>query len=223
MQMSQSNPPEMVKTQKNISRACVVRGADGMESFALVIVLSGFILLIGWLIGRWSDHHGGEGDSTTPTTTTTTNDEVTVTCHFCHGQQNVHTSMTNRFYCQYDHCGQYNGFTEDGDYNVTIPALFHEDLNPPSHCVRRPVVDSSASHVETLNLLCPKCSLAQQQWLTRDRDDGRAPIVCPSCSFNTVEALKAKFRDVQMTYLGATIGECVSFALATPAHVPSSP
>ena len=50
------------------------------------------------------------------------------------------------------HCDQYNGFTEDGDYNRPLQQLFHSPSPPDRVAKPKRVAD---------NGLCNKCNLNQ--------------------------------------------------------------
>ncbi|KAK4471134.1 hypothetical protein MN116_005530 [Schistosoma mekongi] len=51
-----------------------------------------------------------------------------VKCWFCEFTAYTPWSKRNSFVCQ--QCGQYNGFTSDGNYNKVIPSQFTTELNP---------------------------------------------------------------------------------------------
>ncbi|CAH8845517.1 unnamed protein product [Trichobilharzia szidati] len=73
-----------------------------------------------------------------------------VQCWFCGFFTRVPWRKKNSFVCQ--QCGQYNGFTRDGDYNKIIPSQFQSELNP---ICRYQANSTFKSHS---NILCLDCA-----------------------------------------------------------------
>jgi len=64
--------------------------------------------------------------------------KVKVQCWFCHITSQVDRSATNSWYCR--SCEQYNGFTEDGDYNKHLPEQWDGTYNHASKALRRAMI-----------------------------------------------------------------------------------
>eukprot|EP00088_Acartia_fossae_P046147 TRINITY_DN4978_c0_g1_i2.p1 TRINITY_DN4978_c0_g1~~TRINITY_DN4978_c0_g1_i2.p1 ORF type:complete len:699 (+),score=110.08 TRINITY_DN4978_c0_g1_i2:27-2123(+) len=80
---------------------------------------------------------------------------ITVNCHFCNENSKVKYNDRNRWYCPY--CGQYNGFTEDGDYNQTqhiFSSTPKQKYAASSHAKK--------SGKKASNGLCKNCNLHQE-------------------------------------------------------------
>eukprot|EP00736_Rhodelphis_marinus_P005010 Rmarinus@m.12644 len=77
--------------------------------------------------------------------------KVRVNCHFCCQDTYVDFENENRWYCP--SCDQYNGFTDDGDYDRPLPELYDPSLNRRSHVhpTTAPINDSDS-------VLCPRCT-----------------------------------------------------------------
>ena len=71
----------------------------------------------------------------------------------------VKYSDQNSWYCPY--CGQYNGFTADGDYNQESHLL----CSTPNHKLNRHVAENNSKKVAN-NGFCKKCNLNQVNWAT---------------------------------------------------------
>ncbi|PIK58877.1 putative transmembrane protein [Apostichopus japonicus] len=75
-------------------------------------------------------------------------------CWFCSQKVFVNIFKRNSFTCP--HCEQYNGFTEDGDYNKPIPAMYHSQLN------QRRIHTEVVGHPPVYhNFLCDDCQANQ--------------------------------------------------------------
>ncbi|KAK3105663.1 hypothetical protein FSP39_002951 [Pinctada imbricata] len=74
---------------------------------------------------------------------------LTVSCWFCGSSQAVPYNKQNSWVCV--SCEQYNGFTEDGDYNKPIPAQY--DIHDHAHtaCQR-------GEYITRGDMLCQRCS-----------------------------------------------------------------
>jgi len=81
--------------------------------------------------------------------------KIWVNCHFCNCDSKVKYSDQNSWYCPY--CGQYNGFTADGDYNQESHLL----CSTPNHKLNRHVADNNSKKVAN-NGFCKKCNLNQE-------------------------------------------------------------
>lgn len=78
---------------------------------------------------------------------------VKVNCWFCSRDLNVPYNERNGFLCP--ECDQYNGFSEDGDYNWQDPDKYRlprESSSPPS---------TSGTETKLGNALCNRCTLNQ--------------------------------------------------------------
>jgi len=60
-----------------------------------------------------------------------------VSCWFCQKNSRVDQSLINNWVCPL--CDQYNGFTENGDYNKALPPQWDSSHNRESSAVRRPM------------------------------------------------------------------------------------
>ncbi|CAH8577585.1 unnamed protein product [Schistosoma rodhaini] len=76
-----------------------------------------------------------------------------VQCWFCGHTASTSWSRKTSFVCQ--QCGQYNGFTSDGDYNKVIPSQFSAELNPVNFSKARGTFSSHS------DVLCPDCTRNQ--------------------------------------------------------------
>ncbi|CAB3378759.1 Hypothetical predicted protein [Cloeon dipterum] len=79
---------------------------------------------------------------------------VTVNCWFCNSDSKVHFKSRNSWTCP--KCEQYNGFTQSGDYNKTIPAQMYEGFNRVVQSVKW------EPYCPTQNGLCRKCNINQE-------------------------------------------------------------
>ncbi|KAK2169389.1 hypothetical protein LSH36_10g03075 [Paralvinella palmiformis] len=79
---------------------------------------------------------------------------VTVNCWFCNANTKVPYGNRNCWDCP--SCEQYNGFSEDGDYNKPIPAQFVEEFNYPV----TPIQQSDSFHSSS-DVLCLRCQQNQ--------------------------------------------------------------
>jgi hypothetical protein len=79
--------------------------------------------------------------------------KAAVNCHFCNTDCKVKYNDRNSWYCPY--CGQYNGFTVDGDYNQRD----HLFTSTPVHMYTEP---RKPSKEPANNGLCRKCNLNQE-------------------------------------------------------------
>ena len=116
------------------------------------------------------------------------------TCHFCGKRQEV--DVVNRWYCKY--CNQYNGFEEDGDYNVDRPEFYVEELNPSSFCEKGRMNNSNS-------LFCDRCLAKQEAWLHNGREKEETLGLCSNCAFEASEVIKKKNVDIKVGYLGSTV------------------
>ncbi|CAL4094582.1 unnamed protein product [Meganyctiphanes norvegica] len=82
---------------------------------------------------------------------------VKVNCHFCNTDTKVPYRNKESWVCT--HCEQYNGFSEDGDYNRDIPSQYCEALNTPTGFHRSKT--SSSPTLAIGNGLCQTCNLNQ--------------------------------------------------------------
>ncbi|VDQ00884.1 unnamed protein product [Trichobilharzia regenti] len=73
-----------------------------------------------------------------------------VQCWFCGFCTRVPWRKKNSFVCQ--QCGQYNGFTRDGDYNKIIPSQFQSELNPTCR------YQANSKFKSHSNILCLDCT-----------------------------------------------------------------
>lgn len=105
-----------------------------------------------------------------------------VTCHFCHHSQWVYESQIDRWFCSSSVCGQYNGFSDDGGYNMDIREQYTPELN--AAVVARGAWQTAPA------LLCDQCQRKQEQWLVAGREEQHAAPLCPSCAFDVAEELK---------------------------------
>ncbi|KAG0711240.1 Transmembrane protein 201 [Chionoecetes opilio] len=83
---------------------------------------------------------------------------VKVNCWFCNKDTKVAFRLRESWYCPA--CQQYNGFTEDGDYNRDLPAQYCESLNVTS---RKHKEGSSGNQLKLAlgNGFCQTCNLNQ--------------------------------------------------------------
>ncbi|XP_058820899.1 uncharacterized protein LOC131683095 [Topomyia yanbarensis] len=81
---------------------------------------------------------------------------VRVNCWFCNRSTKVPYDNSNSWVCP--SCTQYNGFTEDGDYNREIPEQFQCRLNPTSNITD----DDKISYSVPYNGLCFGCNRNQE-------------------------------------------------------------
>lgn len=83
---------------------------------------------------------------------------VKVNCWFCNTDTKVEFRYRDTWVCP--SCQQYNGFTEDGDYNCDIPAQYCETLNTP---LKQNSDKEPANHprLSRGNGLCQTCNLNQ--------------------------------------------------------------
>ncbi|XP_047739181.1 transmembrane protein 201-like isoform X2 [Hyalella azteca] len=84
---------------------------------------------------------------------------VQVNCWFCNTDTKVPFKSKNSFVCP--NCKQYNGFTEDGDYNCDMPSQYCESLNSPPTRARVKQPPSSTPGLSLGNGLCQTCNLYQ--------------------------------------------------------------
>lgn len=77
---------------------------------------------------------------------------VVQNCWFCNLDSSVWFTKKNSWTCQ--HCNQYNGFNEDGDYNKEIKAM---------HQVKKEATSKRKQfHIDQSNGLCDHCNYYQQ-------------------------------------------------------------
>lgn len=81
---------------------------------------------------------------------------IRVNCWFCNTNSRVPYENHNSWFCP--SCTQYNGFTEDGDYNREIPAQYQCRLNPQANVTDDDKISYSAPH----NGLCFGCNRNQE-------------------------------------------------------------
>lgn len=81
---------------------------------------------------------------------------ILVNCWFCNTNTRVPYESSNSWFCP--SCTQYNGFTEDGDYNREIPAQYQCRLNPQGNITDDDKISYSAPH----NGLCFGCNRNQE-------------------------------------------------------------
>ncbi|XP_055632596.1 uncharacterized protein LOC129773067 [Toxorhynchites rutilus septentrionalis] len=81
---------------------------------------------------------------------------VKVNCWFCNTNTKVPYDDGNSWVCP--SCTQYNGFTEDGDYNREIPAQYQRKLNPGANITD----DDKISYSAPQNGLCFGCNRNQE-------------------------------------------------------------
>ncbi|XP_065072781.1 uncharacterized protein LOC135697123 [Ochlerotatus camptorhynchus] len=81
---------------------------------------------------------------------------IRVNCWFCNTNTRVPYESSNSWCCQ--SCTQYNGFTQDGDYNREIPAQYQCRLNPRSNITD----DDKISYAAPYNGLCFGCNRNQE-------------------------------------------------------------
>ena len=86
------------------------------------------------------------------------NRQIRVECWFCRALSTVKAPDRNAFFCST--CSQYNGFTESGDYNRSLPAQFDESLNPRSSALPSSS-NSSISKPSRSDILCALCTQRQ--------------------------------------------------------------
>ncbi|XP_076056516.1 uncharacterized protein LOC143034401 [Oratosquilla oratoria] len=84
---------------------------------------------------------------------------VKVNCWFCNKDSRVAYRNIDGWDCP--HCQQYNGFTQDGDYNREIPAQHCEELNPQPRTLGRGQQGQSPTRLALGNGLCHTCNLNQ--------------------------------------------------------------
>jgi len=83
--------------------------------------------------------------------------KIWVNCHFCNCDSKVKYNDQNSWYCPY--CGQYNGFTVDGDYNQETHLL----CSTPYQKHKNHVIDNNISSKKVANNgFCKKCNLNQE-------------------------------------------------------------
>ncbi|KAG5673103.1 hypothetical protein PVAND_003177 [Polypedilum vanderplanki] len=83
---------------------------------------------------------------------------IKVNCWFCNTNLRVPYNDWNSFKCP--KCEQYNGFTEDGDYNKEISAQFSSKLNNISYCQR--TNQDERMRLSASNGFCEFCSRNQE-------------------------------------------------------------
>lgn len=81
-----------------------------------------------------------------------------VTCWFCSNKQTVRFSERNSWDCS--QCGQYNGFTKDGDYNKVISGQFADIPVEPTRRFATP-----KKMADTESKLCDTCNRNQEMKL----------------------------------------------------------
>nr|XP_029709579.1 uncharacterized protein LOC115255629 isoform X1 [Aedes albopictus] len=81
---------------------------------------------------------------------------IRVNCWFCNVNTRVPYESSNSWFCP--SCTQYNGFTEDGDYNREIPAQYQSRLNPQANITDDDKISYSTPH----NGLCFGCNRNQE-------------------------------------------------------------
>ncbi|XP_037777511.1 transmembrane protein 201 homolog [Penaeus monodon] len=83
---------------------------------------------------------------------------VRVNCWFCNKDTKVEFRHREGWMCP--SCEQYNGFTEDGDYNRDLPAQYCSSLNSPVGCqtAKKPQTQPSLA---LGNGFCQTCNLNQ--------------------------------------------------------------
>jgi len=81
--------------------------------------------------------------------------KVKVNCWFCSNDFVVRYRLRNCWFCP--SCQQYNGFTQDGDYNCTVPNMYDEHLNKNPVAFRT----SNDSVFTQPAILCVRCSQNQ--------------------------------------------------------------
>ncbi|XP_062540059.1 uncharacterized protein LOC134207974 isoform X2 [Armigeres subalbatus] len=81
---------------------------------------------------------------------------IRVNCWFCNTNTRVPYESNNSWFCP--SCTQYNGFTEDGDYNREIPAQYQSRLNPQANITD----DDKISYSAPQNGLCFGCNRNQE-------------------------------------------------------------
>nr|CDS17086.1 Heavy metal associated [Echinococcus granulosus] len=84
------------------------------------------------------------------------NRNILVECWFCQSLTTVKVSDRNAFFCF--SCKQYNGFTESGDYNRSLPAQYDASLNPRGFILPR---NSSIINNSKSDILCSLCTQRQ--------------------------------------------------------------
>ncbi len=119
-------------------------------------------------------------------------DAVSIECHFCGTRQSVEDA--NKFFCSA--CQQYNGFKEDGDYNIVRPELFIEELNPTP-------ISKGEFRVASSVVLCEQCDRKNSQWLAQDRE--LIWSLCPECAFLVKEAVAKSVVRAKTQYLAASV------------------
>ena len=107
-----------------------------------------------------------------------------VTCHFC-GQTTTHPiHHKSGWICPDSSCGQYNGFTKDGDYNLTsniCQEFRHQTSLPPQHCKATPLPFAAANGFHS------------DSRMHRDKyipSSSTAPL-CPNCQ-HKIEQIQCK-------------------------------
>lgn len=83
---------------------------------------------------------------------------VEVNCWFCNKNTKVAFRLCESWYCP--SCQQYNGFTEDGDYNRDLPAQYCESLNVTSRDYKG-LQGGSRPTLSLGNGFCQTCNLNQ--------------------------------------------------------------
>ncbi|OON13883.1 hypothetical protein X801_10333 [Opisthorchis viverrini] len=82
-------------------------------------------------------------------------------CWFCQKTTFVPKGSENSFTCET--CGQYNGFTEDGDYNKQVPGQHISEQSPEAYCGTVP----GAMFVSKSDVLCNQCRSNQSAIVQR--------------------------------------------------------
>ncbi|XP_065578862.1 transmembrane protein 201 homolog [Artemia franciscana] len=78
-------------------------------------------------------------------------------CWFCHSLVVLKRSEKKQFTCP--SCGQYNGFSVDGNYDKEIPEMYDESLNPPAFPQNN---ESKRGSGNSYNDLCYSCNRNQE-------------------------------------------------------------
>jgi len=89
-----------------------------------------------------------------------------VNCWFCNTDQVVEAYKADGFVCSV--CDQYNGFTNDGDYNQVLPEQHYTSLNDQKF--RQIAKQNTKKYKKTTESLCDKCNSEQWMKLRRERE-----------------------------------------------------
>ena len=108
---------------------------------------------------------------------------IKVNCWFCNQDQEVARHKAEEgFYCQFDDCGQYNGFNDSGGYNKVISAQYYHSLNVRSSKLGHGPTHGPSGHgpsgasdqhirrFQTIRKLCDKCNDQQMLKLFQEKD-----------------------------------------------------